>query len=110
MVDPCPYDRSRFLVVFQVYTLPGEWITAGRLAQRILPMASSEFAKEVSRKLSNLNRFGHLDRRLATDRREHEYARRPERPIVLPVELAPVFHFGRLAGITTERCDPAIDL
>lgn len=99
---------ARFLVVFTSYTQPGEWITASRLAQRILPMASSEFAKEVSRKLSNLNRFGHLERRLARDRREHEYARQPDRPVVLPVELASMFHFGAYAGL--ERRKDPIDL
>lgn len=91
MAENC--DRARFLVVFASYVEPGEWISAGRLARRILPMASSEFAKEVSRKLSNLNRFGHLERRFHPDRREHEYARRPDRPIVLPPHLRTQFYF-----------------
>lgn len=89
MADP----YARFLVVFVSYTQPGEWISAAKLAQRILPMASSEFAKEVSRKLSNLNRFGHLERRLAKDRRDHEYHRPPSKPITLPGELRTRFHF-----------------
>ena len=90
---PAEQPCARFLVVFASYTVPGEWITAARLASRILPMGSSEFAKEVSRKLSNLNRFGHLERRLRPDRREHEYSRKPDAPIRLPPELRQAFHF-----------------
>lgn len=68
-VPSCP----RFLVVVCAYVGHGEWFTSGRLATRILPMSSAEFAKEVSRKLSNLNRFGHLERRLGANGREFEY-------------------------------------
>jgi hypothetical protein len=91
MVEQQTY--ARFLVVFASYVQPGEWISAGRLANRILPMASSEFSKEVSRKLSNLNRFGHLERRMHPERREHEYSRKPGTPITLPPELRTSFHF-----------------
>ncbi len=96
---------SRFLVVFCTYTQPGEWVTASALSRRILPMHSSEFAKEVSRKLSNLNRFGHLERRITGNRFEHEYSRPPEKPIVLPAELRPRFAFGTLI-----LPDPTVDL
>lgn len=95
----------RFLVVFTSYTAPGEWITAATLAHRIAPMASSEFAKEVSRKLSNLNRFGHLDRRLTSNGIEREYQRAT--PIRLPVELAGLFHFVPLEEF--RRQDPMPD-
>jgi hypothetical protein len=86
---PC----ARFLVVFVSYTQPGEWITAGSLAARIVPNISAEslFAKEVSRKLSNLNRFGHLERR-QTPKLVHEYMRKPEVPVRLPPELRAAAH------------------
>ena len=99
---------ARFLVVFTSYTQPGEWISASHLANRILPMSSSEFAKEVSRKLSNLNRFGHLERRLAADRRDHEYARPFDRPVILPVELRTMFSFVNYAGMQARK-DPVMD-
>lgn len=100
MADP----YARFLVVFATYTQPDEWITAARLANRIMPRASPDFAKEVSRKLSNLNRFGHLDRQMTRDRRAHEYRRQSERPITLPVELKPRFAFGQIL-----LPDPSLD-
>lgn len=83
MADP----YSRFLIVFVTYTQPGEWITPGALANRIMPRASRDFRKEVSRKLSNLNRFGHLERRRENDRSPHEYRRQPNVPVVLPPEF-----------------------
>jgi hypothetical protein len=83
----------RFLVVFASYTQPGEWITAPRLARRIMPMRSSAFAKEVSRKLSNLNRFGHLEREWDNECRVHKYARPQGRLIVLPDEFKSKFRF-----------------
>lgn len=57
----------RFLLVYAAYVQPREWITSSELALRIYPGAHGDpelpgFAKEVSRKLSNLNRFGYLDR------------------------------------------------
>jgi hypothetical protein len=85
-----PTDRkptARFVFVFLSYTAPGEWITAARLSQRILPAAPPELVKEVSRKLSNLNRFGYLERRLRPDQRDHEYAHDPSRPALLPPSL-----------------------
>lgn len=62
---------SRFLSVFVVYTVPGEWVTARELAGRIWPSEvgpkgrgeDSPWVKEVSRKLSNLERTGLLVRR-----------------------------------------------
>ena len=89
-------NYARFLLVFASYTQPGEWITASRLAHRIIPHASSQLSKEISRKLSNLNRFGHLERRLNPQLRMHEYARPSDCPIVLPPELAGRFRFGVL--------------
>lgn len=98
-------EVPRFLVVFTSYTAPGEWITAAALAHRIAPMATSEFAKEVSRKLSNLNRFGHLDRRLTPAGNEHEYHRAT--PIRLPIEVAALFQF--VPAEELRRQDPMPD-
>ena len=91
MVEPQVYPR--FLIVFASYVPLGEWISASRLAHRIMPMASTDWTKEVSRKLSNLNRFGHLERRLHPERREHEYCRPADKPIRMPGELRTRFHF-----------------
>lgn len=95
----------RFLVVFTTYTNPAEWITASRLATRIIPAASSEFSKEVSRKLSNLERFGHLERRLTANGIEHEYRR--VKPIRLSVEQAALFEF--VPPHELRRTDPMPD-
>lgn len=75
---------ARFLLVFMAYAGPGEWVTSRRLAERIVPPAPTpEFCKEVSRKLSNLNRFGHLERqRVARDGLEFEYRRTVDAPAV----------------------------
>ena len=60
---------SRFLVVFKAYTLEGEWVTAEELTDRILhsgynhPDRIAALRRAIAQKLSNLNRFGHLDRR-----------------------------------------------
>lgn len=62
---------ARFLIVFRAYVQPGEWVTAAELTERLIPSArlypskASLVKREVSQKLSNLNRFGHLERRFA---------------------------------------------
>lgn len=97
---PEQHTYARFLVVFASYTRPGEWITASRLARKMLPGAPREFRKEIARKLSNLERFGHLERRRVdtTHGSHHEYRRPPEAPVVLPPELCSMFRFAR-AGV-----------
>lgn len=101
------YDRARFLAVFVSYVRPGDWITASALTQLIVPGASSELSQEFARKLSNLNRFGHLDRRQRPDG-THEYTRRPNVPVVLPAEFASAFRFGPIP-LQENRQEP-IDL
>lgn len=75
---------ARFLRVFREHAKPGEWLTAAELAKRLNPPEPAwcappprwlfaEWKRAVSRKLSNLNRFGHLDRRYGSGH-EFEYA------------------------------------
>lgn len=54
---------SRFLHVFVAYTTPNEWVTARELALRMWKRGGSQWVKEVSRKLSNLERTGLVERR-----------------------------------------------
>lgn len=100
-------DRARFLAVFAVYVHREEWVTADQLAARILPRYSRDFAKEVARKLSNLNRFGHLERRrIESPKVRHEYRR--AQPVRLPAEMAPTFQF--IVAGRPEKRPPPVDL
>lgn len=69
-----PPGHTRFLRVFETYVDAREWITARQLAHRLFPVAGKQSAKieavcrDLAIKLSNLNRFGHLDRREIKDR------------------------------------------
>lgn len=102
-MTPTPRPISRFLVVFAAYTRPGEWVTASTLATRILPMGSAEFAREVSRKLSNLNRFGHLERRVGVNPLEHEYLRPRHWPTLAQPDLRRVFGIVSASETTYEE-------
>lgn len=55
---------SRFITVFAAYTVPGEWVTAREFAGRVWTRGGSAWVKEISRKLSNLERQGLAARRV----------------------------------------------
>lgn len=71
-----------FLPSFRAVARPGEWVTCQMVARRISPNACgrklTDLSKDVSRKLSNLQRYGHIKRRLRSDRSGYEYSWEPQ--------------------------------
>lgn len=68
--------------MFRSLAAPGEWVTCKVIARRWKPNVSgkvlTEASKDVSRKLSNLERFGHISRRTRDDRTGYEYSWTPK--------------------------------
>ena len=60
--------KPSFMGHFTRHVKVGEWVTGRQLAARVHPAMDgadlSEVAKDFSRRLSNLERYGHIQRRL----------------------------------------------
>jgi len=78
--------RPSFIGVFNKHVRIGCWIGGRDLAMRVHPTIGDErlaaFAKDFCRRLSNLERYGHLQRRFNAVTGIFEYARKETPPLV----------------------------
>ena len=84
--------RPSFIGVFKTHVPVGDWVTGRTLAERTHPRHSgsklSEVAKDYSRRLSNLERYGHVRRRFNPTTNVFEYAVK-ETPEVVKTSWCP---------------------
>lgn len=75
-------DKPKFLQDLRSVAQPGEWVSCMTVARRLHPEAHGRAlmaaSKDASRRLSNLERFGHISRRPNDSRSGYEYRWEPE--------------------------------
>jgi hypothetical protein len=75
--------RPSFIGLFHRHVRVGVWVTGRELARKMISAAGatdesdeSAIAKECSQRLSNLERYGHVQRRFSVTAGAFEYARK----------------------------------